>query len=82
MSSVTRGSSTSASQIEVDWTALTSNTDIGGTSLLSYLLEMNSGLGFQPIVGLTSPYLATSYIVTSGINPGSTYIFRISARNI
>ncbi len=39
MGKVTRGSATSTSLIEVDWTALTSDADMGGSAITSYHLQ-------------------------------------------
>lgn len=55
--------------------------------MTSYYLEWDSGTGnggsqvWSDLVGKTSSYLSTSYIVTSGITPGGTYAVRVSAYN-
>lgn len=79
MAAPTFGPLTSSTSIEIVWTGLTLQDDIGGTPLLSYLLEVDSGSGFTPLVGSSSPYLSLSYLMTTNIVPGSSYTFRISA---
>lgn len=58
MSAPTFGSLTSSTSIEILWTGLTLQNDIGGSPLLSYLLEVDSGTGFVALVGSSSPYLS------------------------
>ena len=44
---------------------------------------MDNGLGgeYSSLVGYSSPYLMTSYMVNSGITRGNTYRFRYRAKN-
>ena len=79
--SPTKGSSTSASQIEIDITEVTIT---NGASILSYQVQIDDGLGgsFIDVSGL-SPYdLTTSRIMTSGIIVGRLYRTRYRAINI
>lgn len=43
---------------------------------------MDTGTGFTPVVGGSTPFLLTSHSITTGITQGGSYTFRISARNI
>jgi hypothetical protein len=81
-----RGPSTSSSQIETDWAALTAASDIGGAtaSILTYDLQWDAGNGGTPSVDLVgvSPYTtSTSFTVTSGVTGGGSYQFRVRAKN-
>ena len=84
MTAVTRGPSTSQTSIEVDWvTALTSPAN-GGATVVSYKLQYDSGSNGASWTSLTGAFvdsMASSYIVTSGILPGTTYGFRVGAKN-
>lgn len=75
MSAPTFGTLTSSTSIEIQWTGLTLQNDIGGSPLISYLLEVDSGSGFNPLVGSSSPYLSLSYLMTTNIVPGNNYTF-------
>lgn len=84
MSSPTRGSQTSTSQIEVVWTALTAPNN-GYSSILSYHLQWDNGVGnfASPIdlIGNSIDSLVLNYIVSSSIVSGSSYLFRVRAKN-
>lgn len=43
---------------------------------------MDSGTGFSPVVGGSTPFLLTSHSITTGITQGGSYTFRVSAKNI
>ena len=43
MASVTRGSYTSETQIDIEWTALTAASDIRGSPITSYNLQWDAG---------------------------------------
>ena len=55
----------------------------GGTPLISYELQMNSGSGWVSKEGGTPETytLSTQFIVTSGVTPGETYQFRYRVLN-
>jgi hypothetical protein len=75
MAAPTNGSTTNTAQIEVDWTALVSPAD-GDSPITSYALYWDSGssgASFTALIGSTTTYTSTSYIVTSGITSGSSY---------
>ncbi len=83
MSSPTRGSTTSTTQIEVDWTTLTTSTLTGGSSIISYNLKWNAGSGstFYDLVGYTSYYTGSSFTITTSLTAGTSYDFKVRARN-
>ncbi len=83
MSVPSRGSLTTSTQIEVTWTALSSNSDIGGAQIQSYNLQYDSdgsNTAFVDLVGAQSLYTTTSYTVL-GLIPGVVYNFRVRAQN-
>lgn len=78
-----RGSSTSTSQIQVTWTALSTSAETGDSTILSYNLEWDStgaNTTFAEVVGYSSTYTSTSYIIPS-VTSGVTYNFRLRAKN-
>lgn len=84
MASPTRGSSTTASQIEVTWTALTSPSN-GDSTILTYNLQWDAGTNggtWYHLVGYSPSSTGTSYTITSGITTGTSYLFRVRAKNI
>lgn len=72
------GPATNENQIEVSWTALTGD-DTGNSEILSYNLYWDHGTGTTDIFVIDS--LVTSTII-SGVTPGSTYKFKVRAKNI
>ena len=69
-----RGSATSETQIEVDWDSLTTHSQIGGSSIISYNLQWDvgtNGLFWVDLAGYTSTYTSTSFIVTYGVYPNT-----------
>jgi hypothetical protein len=84
MSAPERGSGTTEGQIQVLWTALTSDADTGSAAITSYNLQWDSGsseAAWTDLVGYTSSYTETEYIVTTGVAPGGVYAFRVRAYN-
>lgn len=76
MASVTRGALTSESEIEVKWVALSTNAQIGGSPIVSYYLQWDmgsNGANWYDLIGLTSIYPFTSFIVTSNVVAGTDY---------
>ena len=58
------------------WTAVGTAPQNGGSVVLSYNLVYDSGtngLVWTSLVGLSANYLSTSYTVSTGIVPGSSY---------
>jgi len=84
MSAPTSGSTTSSSQIEVDWTALTTAAQTGGASITSYHLQWDAGTNttWYDVIGLSPSYTSTSVILSTSIVAGNTYYFRVRASNI
>lgn len=80
---VRSGAGTSKSQVQVSWDALTFGEATGDASILSYNLQLQLSDGtWSSLVGESSDSLATSYTVTTGIVAGTSYTFRVRARNI
>jgi len=82
----TRGVRTDHTRVEVEWTAMTLAGATGGSPVTSYNLEWNSGDGSDEFASLAgapgSPYLATTYLLASGlVSAGTTYRFRLRAWN-
>jgi titin len=84
----TEDPSTSYQQMVVNWAALTSLTDIGGTSITSYALEWDNGSAGSYVVLKGDPTLNTDLTHTvsthtngTAITPGHAYVFRVRARN-
>lgn len=83
MNTPTRGSSTTVSQIQVNWVALTTDADKGGSTILSYHLQWDQGTGsWADLIGLSTESTATTYTVTSGITGGTSYQFKVRAKNL
>jgi hypothetical protein len=68
MATPTRGSATSASQIQILWTALTTAAETGSSTILSYNLYWDNGLGGDPAIQVTDS-LVTSFII-NGVTTG------------
>lgn len=88
MATPTKGSATSASQVQVDWTAITDLTsDSGGTDstvIQSYNLQWDAGTNggtWTDLLGVSPLSTVTTYTVSSGIVAGTTYKFQVRARN-
>ena len=80
----TRGSSTGPAQLEVNWSSLTTPND-GGSPVLSYHLQYDSGTSatsWTDVIGLSPDSLLLTFTVSSNIDSGTLYGFRVRARNI
>jgi hypothetical protein len=79
MIQLVRGPDTSATQIQIIWSAPVS----GGTSIISYQLDIlnESGVWIEVVGNSNGNYLGLSYTLTVGIVAGRTYQFRIRAQN-
>jgi hypothetical protein len=73
---------TTTQQVTVFWDELTSGTDRGDSSILSYNLEMDSGSGWETLIGNPTDSMKTQYTVKSHITAGNNYSFRARARNV
>lgn len=82
MSAMSRGSLTSKTQIELDWTTQTTAAETGGSSIVSHTITWNQGSTVDEWVTLAADVTGSSYIVDTGITTGETYLFKISSKNI
>jgi hypothetical protein len=74
---------TTTAQIKVSWTALVAPAN-GMSDVLTYNLEWDAGsdgAAWAEVVGETTDYLLTHFTVSSGLTPGTSYRFRVRARN-
>lgn len=79
-----RGSSTSTSQIELNWTEITTNAGNHGASVISYNIQWDAGtngLSYYDIAGYVSLYPNSPYIQSTGVQAGRSYYFRVRVRN-
>jgi len=65
--------------VQADFAAVA---DDGGSAILSYSLEMDSGGGYSSVVGDPSDSLALTFTVNSGITSGQAYSFWYRAKNV
>lgn len=75
MAQPSRGTTTSTTQILVDWIALAAPQN-GDSAVLSYSLEWdagNFGTNFISLVGAVANSLATSFVVTDNLTVGHAY---------
>lgn len=85
MSAPSNGASTSASQIEVTWSAISSSPANGGSTITSYNLQWDKGTAgttWYDVVGYSPAYTGTSYILTTSITKGTIYQFKVRASNV
>ena len=78
------GATTDEEQIELSWAALT-GVQAGGIAVTSYHLQWDkasSGATWYDVQGNNPSSLSTSTILTSEVQAGETYQFRVRARNI
>ena len=83
MNTPQRGAFTSYTQIHVEWQEQ-SGDETGGSPIVSYYLQWDAGTAeaeWHDLVGLTSPNLATSFIVSTGVEQGELYKFRLKSEN-
>lgn len=74
--SLTRATTTSQTSLTFTWTAPANN---GGQPLIDYAVYWDQGTG--SFVELETSITATSYTKSTGIGSGSTYQFKVQARN-
>ena len=85
MATPTKGSATDATYIQVQWTALSSAPQNGGSAVTSYNLQWDSGTAgasWTNLVGYSPSSTSVSYTLTSGITSGHSYQFRVRAKNV
>lgn len=76
--------STTVVEIQIDWTALSTSAETGGSAITSYELQWNQGSAvdeYVALVGSSSDYTDMSYTISSGLTEGETYTFKILAKN-
>lgn len=69
--------STTATQIAITWSISPTN---GGTPVIDYKVEYDAGAGNSVYTTLATGVTSTSYIAT-GLTAGTTYSFKVYARN-
>ena len=80
-----RGVLTGPDQIDVYWDPLTTASGTGSSPILSYHLQYDNGTAatnWFDVVGLAPDSLATGILVSSHLESGTVYGFRVRARNI
>jgi len=80
MSAPTEGTDVTENQIDIDWTALTSSSDTGYSTILGYRVYYDNGGATTPSI-FVAETLDTTY-TTTGLTTGTTYNFAVTARNI
>jgi len=79
MNAPTKAATSTSTQLDITWSALTSTTDTGASAITSYNLEWDQGTNtFVELVGFTTSYTTLSYS-KSGLTPGQAYKFRLRA---
>ena len=59
-----------------------SKDEAGGQAVVSYSLQKTvTDSGFKEVVGESSEYLETSFMIEDGITAGEEYSFRVRAKN-
>jgi len=84
MAAPARGSSTSETQLHIQWVHLTTHAETGGAIVTSYHLEWDAGNGqtaWSDLVGYTSDYTSSEFIATTGVAPAGEYALRVRAYN-
>ena len=82
---IVRGQETSEYQVHVQWSELATEVETGGSPITSYNLQWDQGTdggSWTDLVGSSSNYALTEFTVSDGIVKGTTYLFKIRARNI
>lgn len=67
--------------IKLDWSALV-GPDTGSSPILSYHLQMDSGVGWADIRGQDGHADTTTTYTVGALTPGSNYNFRVRASNV
>lgn len=80
-SAPTRGGLTSTTQIDVEWSLLSTNSETGGSTITSYNLIYDAGTAnatWSEVIGYSSAYTG-SYYVKTGLTMGTSYKFAYRA---
>ena len=73
---ISNGASTDDDEIEVSWTALSSSPSNGGSTILSYNLQWDSGTNgvtWTNIIGYSPASTVTTYTITTSVIAGTEY---------
>jgi hypothetical protein len=79
------GPGTAENAIELVWNALTTATERGGATVLSYEVQWDAGAGtgtYSTLAGYLADFTGTTLTVTSGIQPGAVFSFRVRGKNM
>ncbi len=83
MAAPMRGAATATDRLALTWTLLTSPGD-GGSPATTYALSWDkgtAGVTWESLVGESSDYTLSSFLVTGGVTVGASYRFTVRARN-
>ena len=83
-SAPTRDSSTTSTQLVVNWSQISSPND-GGSPIISYNLQYDAGSGatsWVDLIGNPTNSLVLTYTFTGSITAGKTYNFRMRVLNL
>lgn len=67
-----------------DWSELVTQQETGGTEILSYNVQWDTGTdgrSWSNLAGYSSNFIASSYTATASIVAGETYLIKVRARN-
>ena len=86
MATPTEGAASDQTQIVVDWVALSSDADTGGSAVIAYQLQWHEGNSdvdatWTDLLPRSAYSTATSFTVTDGLVSGYSYSFRVRAVN-
>ena len=84
MGIVRRNAATTDNEIIIDWDALVSP-DNGDSAILAYNLQWDQGSAgaeWYDLYGVVPSEIDTTFLLTSEITAGSSYLFRVRAQNI
>jgi hypothetical protein len=76
---------TNQAQIKVDWDTTSTSFDNGGSAVIAYNLQWDSGSGgssWVDLVGPTPASTALTFTVSTGVVSGTSYLFRVRAANV
>lgn len=71
-----------ATEIKVSWTELTTSTETGGSPIIEYEVEQAVDAATPSWSLVATPAAGTSEYTATGVTGGVTYLFRVRARNV
>lgn len=81
MNAPSKALTSTSTQLDIVWSAITANADTGASPITSYSLEWDQGTNtYDDLVGFTAPDTSLSYS-KSGLVAGTLYKFRLRAEN-